>query len=415
MFGWEFPPHISGGLGTACHGLTQAMMSQGMEVLFVVPKAYGDEPNHNSEIISADSIAINKMSSTFKDYHDRFQRIEIESELKPYISPEEFERKKKEPFINLSTTSARFNFSGAYTNHLFREIDQYALVAYEIAKKENFDIIHAHDWLTYKAGVAAKEVSGKPLVVHVHATEFDRSGSNINGYVYDIEKEGMERADKVVTVSNYTAGIVHDHYQIPKDKIEIIHNGASLSDVLRSKIEVPKEKQVIFLGRITEQKGPSYFIEAAKKIIDIDDTIKFVMAGSGDMMNEMIQKVKYLGIEDNFHFTGFLKGKEVKEMYAKSKLFVMPSVSEPFGIAPLEAIKQGVPVIISKQSGVSEVIRHAVKVDYWDVDALADAIYGLVNYPEVSHLMTENADQEVNEITWERASDKLGVLYHALV
>ena len=410
MFGWEFPPHISGGLGTACYGLTQAMMSQGMKVLFVVPKAFGDELETGSTIISADQIPIQKMPLT-RD--ESWQKILVGSQLTPYVTPKQFEEK----FNSHSTEKRkeRIKFSGSYTKYLYKEIAQYAEVAKKIAKNNEFDVIHAHDWLTFKAGIAAKEISGKPLVVHVHATEFDRSSSKKNEQVYALEREGMMLSDKVVTVSNFTSQIVQKHYGIPREKIVTIHNGVNWAS-LHQKINTKSEKKTVtFLGRVTSQKGPAFFIEAASIILKWDSSFEFVMAGSGDLLDDMMKKVADLGIERNFTFTGFLAEEQVHEIYDRSAVFVMPSVSEPFGIAPLEAIKQKVPVIISKQSGVSEVINHAIKVDYWDTKSLANAMYGLVKYPAIGQEIQRNASCEVEGLTWQRASEKLEHLYQLLV
>ncbi|MDD3877443.1 MAG: glycosyltransferase family 4 protein, partial [Bacteroidales bacterium] len=287
------------------------------------------------------------------------------------------------------------------------------LVASQIAMENDFDVIHAHDWLTYPAGVAAKRISGKPLVVHMHATEFDRSGENINEIVYNIEKDGMMAADAVITVSHFTRNIVLSRYGIEPEKVITVHNGVEPNENAgRDKFEKHfKEKVVTFLGRITYQKGPDYFIEAANKVLLKTKNVRFVMAGSGDLLNRSIKRVAKLGIADKFHFTGFLKGDDVDRMYGISDVYVMPSVSEPFGIAPLEAMRSNVPVIISKQSGVSEVLKHAIKVDYWDVDAMADAIYGLLHYNGINKMFEIYAKAEVDSIKWDKAAYNVEDVY----
>jgi glycosyltransferase involved in cell wall biosynthesis len=278
-------------------------------------------------------------------------------------------------------------------------------------------VIHAHDWLTYPAGIAAKSVSGKPLVVHMHATEFDRSGKNVNQNVYDIERKGMEEADRVITVSDLTKKIVIENYGIDPSKIYTVHNAVEPTEDkdfgnIRKNV---KEKVVTFLGRITFQKGPDYFIEAANKILQKDENVRFVMAGTGDMMNKMIKRVAELKIGTKFHFTGFLKGEEVNRMFAMSDVYVMPSVSEPFGISPLEAMRSNVPVVISKQSGVSEILKHALKVDFWDVDALADSIYGLLNYKGLSSMFISHGKEEVDNLKWENAAFKVKEVYETVL
>ena len=295
------------------------------------------------------------------------------------------------------------------------EVARYALVAGTIAAQQEFDIIHAHDWLTYTAGIVAKRVSGKPLVVHVHATEFYRSGENINQQVYDIERRGMHAADRVIAVSNLTRNIVIKHYGIAPEKVVTVHNAVDFQSYKEMKVErgVP-EKVVTFLGRVTYQKGPEYFIEAANKVLKYYQDARLVMAGSGDMLNRSIRRVAQLKIATHFHFTGFLYGDDVQRMFAQSDVYVMPSVSEPFGISPLEAMRSGVPTIISKQSGVSEVLVHSIKVDFWDVDAMADAIYGLLAYPALARVAGREGLEEVDQLKWENAAWKIKCLYEEI-
>ena len=298
------------------------------------------------------------------------------------------------------------------------EVARYAVVAAQVAKdlEGQFDVIHAHDWLTYYAGIAAKRVSGKPLVVHMHATEYDRSGENVNTQVYAIERAGMHAADRVIAVSNLTRNIVINRYGVPADKVVTVHNAVRFAE---NSGKVPergvKDKIVTFLGRITYQKGPDYFVEAAAKVLKRVPDVRFVMAGSGDMMNHVIRRVARLGIADRFHFTGFLRGEDVHKMFQLSDVYVMPSVSEPFGISPLEAMRSNVPVIISKQSGVAEVLDYAVKVDYWDVDALADAIYGLIKYPALSGMFASKGLEEVTNLKWNDAAAKIKTVYEAVI
>ena len=294
------------------------------------------------------------------------------------------------------------------------EVARYALVALSIANNFEYDVIHAHDWLTYAAGIAAKKVSGKPLIVHVHATEFDRSGENVNQVVYDIERNGMEAADRVITVSNFTRQIVIERYGIPAEKVFTVHNAVEPIDKPESD-DVTKhvrEKIVTFLGRVTYQKGPDYFVEAAHKVLQRDPNVRFVMAGSGDLLNRMIRRVAQLKMGTRFHFTGFLAGAEVDRMFSMSDVYVMPSVSEPFGISPLEAMRTNVPVVISKQSGVAEVLQHALKVDFWDIDALADAIYGILHYDGLRKMFARYGKSEVDSLLWENAALKVLDIYN---
>ena len=310
----------------------------------------------------------------------------------------------------------RYQFQGGYGANLMQEVEKYALVAEEIARSQQYDVIHAHDWLTYRAGIAAKRVSGKPLVVHIHATEYDRSGeNNRNEIVYGLEKEGMMAADAVCAVSNLTRQIVIDKYGIPAEKVFTLHNAVEPAMRQVDGHRPLKEKIVTFLGRVTFQKGPEYFVETAKRVLEKDGNVRFVLAGDGDMMPRVIRRVAELGISDKFHFTGFLRGKDIDKMFGMSDVYVMPSISEPFGISPLEAMQSGVPVVISKQSGVSEVLQYAIKVDFWDIDATADAIYGILHYPSLAKLFSEKGCEEANNLKWEDVAARLKRIYELVV
>ena len=421
MFGWEFPPHISGGLGTACLGIAQGLAKNDVEVLFVMPKASGDEDASAAKIINASDVEMLQNTEKIEDFWKHINFMEIGSNLVPYLDPETFAR-ERDAYLKAGENKERisyhnkFQFSGKYGANLMEEVYRYALVAGTVAKNYDFDVIHAHDWLTYSAGMIAKQLSGKPLIVHVHATEYDRGGEyNRNTLVYDIEKRGMEAADVVVTVSNWTRNIVIEKYGIAPEKVITVHNAVDFkTDALEKEERGIKDKIVTFLGRITLQKGPEYFVEAAAKVLKRVPNARFVMAGSGEKMNPLVRRVAQLGLGTRFHFTGFLRGNDVQRMFRYSDVYVMPSVSEPFGISPLEAMRSGVPTIISKQSGVAEVLDHAIKVDYWDIDALADAIYGVLTYPALSNHMQREGYNEVNELKWEKASLKLKQIYQSI-
>lgn len=418
MFGWEFPPHITGGLGTACYGLTKGLAKQDVEIIFVVPKAYGDEDQQAVRLVNASDVVFDIDKTEQKEYWSKVKYMEIGSNIIPYVSPEEFSKviekdKKESEDLTSNVFSKKYDFAGAYGTNLMEEVARYALIGSAISLKEDFDIIHAHDWLTYPAGIAAKESSGKPLVVHMHATELDRTGENYNDIVFAMEKEGMEAADQVITVSDLTRKTVINRYGIDPGKVVTVHNAieaSTLKEIEAIKHNL-KEKIVTFLGRITFQKGPEYFIEAAHKILQRDRNIRFVMAGSGDMLNKMIERVAALGIADRFHFTGFLKGEAVDKMFALSDVFVMPSVSEPFGLVPLEAMRINVPVVISKQSGVAEILKHALKIDFWDVEGMADAIYGICQYDALSDAFKKYGKEEVENLKWDDAAIKVKKVY----
>ena len=424
MFGWEFPPHIAGGLGTACEGIVKGLAANGVETLFVMPSASGDEDQSATTIINASDVAVRNVSDSVDEFIDKVKFINVDSSIVPYVDPEEYFEAIEEMKRNcLRETTVgfgqKFKFSGKYGANLLEEVSRYAQVGGTIAieHSDEFDVIHAHDWLTYLAGIAAKELTGKPLVVHVHATSFDRGTDDmVDSRVYAIERRGMEAADRVVTVSDLTRNIVVNKYGIDPAKVVTVHNAVDFSG--RENLMVEKgvrDKVVTFLGRITFQKGPEYFIEAAAKVLKRTKNVRFVMAGSGDMMTRAIRQVARLGISDRFHFTGFLRGQEVQKMFALSDVYIMPSVSEPFGISPLEAMRSNVPSIISHQSGAAEVLKYALKVNFWDVDAMADDIYALLQYPALAEFATKQGYDEVNALKWNGAAAKLKKVYESVV
>ncbi len=423
MFGWEFPPHITGGLGTACYGLTRGLAHvDDLDVLFVVPKAYGDEDQSSIQLMGANNVSIRRTKIDFKKLEKEMDYIEVDTHIIPYVDPEEYWKLSKlkvegEKKIVHTNDDGKIDFTGKYGANLMDEISKYALVSSVIAKDNEFDVIHAHDWLAYPAGIAAKEVSGKPLVVHVHATDFDRSGGSVNPAVYEIERRGMHMADKIITVSNLTRNIVIEKYGVEPSKVVTVYNAVEPKDDFEEN-EIRKnknEKIVTFLGRITMQKGPEYFIEAAYRVLQKMDNVRFVMAGSGDMMEKMIRRAAALKITDKFHFTGFLKGDDVFKMLRMSDLYVMPSVSEPFGISPLEAMQSNVPVLISYQSGVSEILKYAIKTNFWDVEAMADAIYGVLKYSSLPKMFRHHGKSEVEALKWEDSALRVKEVYDSVV
>lgn len=409
MFGWEFPPHILGGLGTASYGLTKGMWECGdMDITFVIPKPFGDEDNSFAKIIGASQVPV-AWRDVSRDY--------VESRIGKLMDPDLYFKLRNNIYADFNYMRTNdlgcIEFSGRYPDNLLEEINNYSIMAGVIARTEQFDIIHSHDWLTYPAGIHAKQVTGKPLVIHVHATDYDRSRGNVNPTVFAIEKDGMMNADHIITVSNLTRQTVIEKYGIDPAKVTTVHNAVvPLSpELLNVEVTKPKEKVVTFLGRITMQKGPEYFVEAAAKVLKLCHNVRFVMAGSGDMMDKMILLAAERGIADRFHFPGFQKGKQVYEMLKASDVYIMPSVSEPFGISPLEAMQMGVPSIISKQSGCAEILSNVIKADYWDIDAMADAIYSIITYPAMYQYLKEEGLKEVAQITWNKAGAKVIKIY----
>ena len=414
MFGWEFPPHILGGLGTASYGLTKGMCQQkDMEIMFVIPKPRGDEDNSFLKIIGAEQTPV-----VWKDVPWEVAK----SRLEKYMNPEEYYWRRDNIYADFNYIKTNdlgcIEFSGRYPDNILEEINNYSIVAGVIARTYACDIIHAHDWLTYPSGLHAKQITGKPLAIHVHATEFDRSRGKPNPNVYRIEKDGMDNCDHIMCVSELTRRTVIEHYHQPYYKVSTVHNAVEPLSKEYAAIENQSgvnEKVVTFLGRITMQKGPEFFVEAANKVLKRTDNVRFVMAGSGDMLNEMISLVADRGIADKFHFTGFLRGKQVYEMLKSSDVYVMPSVSEPFGISPLEAMQCGVPSIISYQSGCSEILNNVIKTDYWDVDAMADAMYSICTYPGMAEFLSQEGKKEVDQIKWEYVGYKVRDIYNQLL
>lgn len=406
MFGWEFPPLSSGGLGTACEGLTTGLTNLGHDVILVLPRPLPKEINGKLTVKDAQRYATIDLK--------RLKTIAIDSPLQPYINTREYaawlEHHKQILHIKLDKQGE------LYGRDLFAEVQRFALLAQRAAIAEDFDVIHCHDWMTYPAGVLAKQASGKPLVVHVHATEFDRSGNNgANQQVYDTERWGMENADRVITVSYFTKRQVMEHYGIPDEKITVVHNAVEFTNPTGDRFAINKsDKVVLFLGRVTLQKGPDYFIKAAKRVLEHQKNVKFIIAGTGDMLSRLIEEAASLGIGDKVLFAGFLGKEDVDKAFRMADVFVMPSVSEPFGITPLEAMRNKTPVIISRQSGVSEVIQHCLKVDFWDVEQLAGKILSVLRYAPLHKEMSDKGLQEVHQFSWNDPARKCVDVYSQL-
>lgn len=379
-----------GGLGVACAGLTRALAAEGTDVTCILPRQLpGDMPRVRFVSAALGDVTV----------------VGVNSLLSPYMTHHEYSALRD---------SSSFEM---YGKSLMHEVYRYAANAARIAQEEPHDVIHAHDWLTFQAGIIAKQLSGKPLVLHVHATEFDRTGGNgVNQQVYDIERAGMQQADAVIAVSQYTKEKLIHHYGISEQKIHVVHNAIDETpkisfepgDIKRGK------KLVLFLGRITLQKGPDWFLYVARRVLEYYPDALFVMAGSGDMERTIIESAVDLGISDKVIFTGFLRGDDIARAYRMADLYVMPSVSEPFGLTPLESLMQGTPVLISKQSGVSEVLSHCLKVDFWDVDEMANQIVSVLRYSALHSTLRTHGFQEVRQLTWDGAARKCINVYHQL-
>jgi glycosyltransferase involved in cell wall biosynthesis len=407
MLGWEFPPFISGGLGTACYGLTRALSKQGTEITFVLPSG-ADADCDFMKVLTAQGYL---NSSEFKNI--RFRTIK--SSLKPYMSSLEisaFDKSKTQS--SQSRQACPSSQQQHYGRDVLEQVYKFEQNAKEIASTEDFNVIHAHDWMTFPAAISSAELTGKPSVLHVHSTEFDRSGEHVNQAIYDIERYGMHNASKIIAVSNYTKKIITSRYDVAPEKIDVVHNGVEDNGIKRI-LENKKDKIVLYLGRITFQKGPDYFITAAKKVLEKTENVKFIMAGDGDMTRRMIEYAAYLGIGHKVFFTKFLRGANVNRVYQMADLYVMPSVSEPFGIAALEAMKNNVPILISKQSGVAETLKNALKVDFWDVTEMANKITAVLKYSPLRKMLAENGYNEAGTFRWEKSAAKVNEIYRQLL
>ncbi|MDP9174020.1 MAG: glycosyltransferase [Planctomycetota bacterium] len=444
MLGWEFPPFISGGLGTACYGLTKAMSGIGTDIMFVLPRPVSTPFSTHVRLVSPR--AESPLASPTTEFRlDEFEHVTfrtVDAQMSdPYLSAAEYEAKQEVirtkalkatvippaaipapvPVVPTKASSATPGFIGAtstsagpqYAGDLFSEIQRYAALAGEISRNETFDVVHAHDWMTFPAGLAVAGLKGVPLVVHVHSTEFDRSGLHVDQRIYDIERRGMHGAMKIIAVSYLTKNLITHHYGVDPSKVEVVYNAIeSNGNGEADKYNIHKdEKIVLFLGRITMQKGPEYFLAAAKKVLEVMDNVKFVMAGSGDMIRRTIEMAAGMGIGHKVLFTGFLRGNDVEKVFKMADLYVMPSVSEPFGIAPLEAMSHDVPVIISKQSGVSEVLTHALKVDFWDINEMANKIIAVLRHPPLASTLREHGNFEVKRLSWTDAAKACVTVY----
>jgi len=496
MLGWEFPPFITGGLGTACYGLTKALDRQHVDVTFVLPKSVPADSASHVRLVSPGSVlerATGRLPAPVAPaaapvVPAAAQPRPLPAPREPAMSSEERETWTRiaaefssTRFIGIPGEYASVYDSGAearpsrvaegvrlmraagwsierirtlaragafpelaqdpvdgaiesalpetagrakdaagargadaadYSCDLLGMAERYARFAVDATKSLSFDVIHAHDWLTYPAGLAISRLTGKPLVVHVHSTEFDRSGEHPHQQIYNIERRGMHGAARAIAVSMLTKNVCVNRYGISASKIDVVYNGVDLDPASAGVQPIQsKDKIVLYFGRITMQKGPEYFIQAAKKVLEYMDDVKFVVAGSGDQAQRMIEMAASMGIGHKVLFTGFLRGRDIARVFAMADLYVMPSVSEPFGIAPLEAMSHNVPVLISNSSGVSEVLMHALKVDFWDIEDMADKIIAVLRYPPLSRQLVEHGAFEIRGINWDGAATRTVRVY----
>lgn len=398
MFGWELPPFISGGLGTACYGFTRALAQKNVQIVFVVPYWPEEQTHRFMRIVSASSNLVKgKLLKTI---------------AMPYDSSQSYEARLQQ-YKRLAAGKGIFD---QYGFSLFEEVQRMALAARLIAQSEQFDLIHCHDWMTFLAGIEAKKASQKPLILHVHTIEFDRTGGHgMNSWVVDLERRALREADRIVANSKYTKQNIIREYGISSEKIDVVHNAVEPEFASSRFVFKPYDRIVLFLARVTLQKGPEYFLYAAKKVLEKNPNVKFILAGTGDMLPRMIQLSIDLGIADNVIFTGKAQGEEVKKLYRMADVYVLPSVSEPFGITVLEAMASGTPTIVSKQCGLSQVMSHVLKVDFWDVNEMANKILALLEYPALHSTLKENGFSQALSFTWEKSAEDLIGVYRKVM
>lgn len=417
--GWEFPPLINGGLGIACLGLSKALAKH-VDLRVVVPKADPNAKFESFHLTGLNSVRVEDLQKVEGKY--RYESFAQVQRVPVHLDPYEFGEGTTVDHLHdvpggevkFSHTTRKqleqFRVGELYGNDLGDRVIEFSKIAAKLAMQDDFDVVHAHDWMTFLAGVEVKKATGKPLVIHVHASQYDRAGADARGWIYDIEKYGMQEADRVIPVSIYTGQICAGHYGIDEAKIRPVHNGADPVDVFTTKKKFP-EKLVLFLGRLTAQKGPEFFLEIATRVLATNPDVRFVVAGTGEKLRPLIETGAFHGLGGHFHFTGFLNKEKVNELLSMTDVYCMPSVSEPFGLSALEAAQFGIPAVISKQSGVAEVLKGALVADFWDVELMAKHINDLLTDDALRERVVEQAKLDIEASTWDAAADKVVQIY----
>ncbi|MDX1918409.1 MAG: glycosyltransferase family 4 protein [Candidatus Caenarcaniphilales bacterium] len=419
MFGWEFPPFFAGGLGMACYGLVKSLMKQNVDITLVLPKSVTQIQEDGLNVFGADQWEYLLASQRRLKEGSSLEMINVPSTLfSPYASsssPIDISILSSDALAKVFQSKQTYESAlsrEVYGPNLINEVIRYNQTAGSIAATLDFDVIHCHDWMTYGAGMIAKQVSGKPLIVHVHATEYDRAPYSGNSEVHHLERSGCEYADWVVAVSHFTKETLKTRYGIDERKIEVVHNGINFDEIpLSERPRSPEAPRILFLGRVTYQKGPNYFLEAASHVLRVKPQAEFIIAGTGDMIDYLKARSVELGIADRITFTGMLKEDQVKNIYRQVDCFVLSSVSEPFGLTVLEALSHRLPVIISKQSGVSEVLRHVLRYDFWDVERLASLILSVITYNPLADELRHRALDDLHPVSWDQSAGRVKQLY----
>lgn len=434
MYGWEFPPLISGGLGVACYAIVTELAKRNININLVLPQSIDNFCLEHVRLIGCENLTV---ADKQKIKGVKIKYLAITTYLSPYVSDKDFKKLlnnevlqeffvllanmkvstelKSIAMASIDAQMSDARITGKYGANLLVEVFRYALVAGGLANTVKHDVIHAHDWLTMLAALEAKHYSRKPVVLHIHALETDRSGLWVDNRIFAIEKYGMEQADQIIAVSQYTKNNIVQHYGINPDKIIVVHNGVYFNnDPPQASTNNTRPKMVLFLGRMTHQKGAYFFIEIAKRVLEKHRNVQFVLAGSGNLMIDMIQRVASLRIGKNVHFTGFLNVDQVRDIYKLADVYIMPSVSEPFGLSALEAVSYNVPVIISKQSGAAEVLKHALVSDFWDVEDMSAKVLSLLEQPALRQASIANGNKAAQDITWSQTAEKIIKVYQKL-
>ncbi|MEI7435950.1 MAG: glycosyltransferase family 4 protein [bacterium] len=408
MLGWEFPPQVSGGLGVACAEISRALIQRGMDILLVLPRPARHRPAGSAlKIVTMQDYAARGLTLP------QLRMRAVDSLLRPYLSRAGYQK--------LAATSGLHGVAlppELYGSDLFAEVRRYARLVVAIARTESFDLIHVHDWMTIPAALAVQKISRRPLVLHIHSLESDRSGAHADPAIVALERRGMEAADRVIAVSSRTREQIMSEYDILPEKVVVVHNAVPhrirRRDNSAGVAVRRRHRQVLFLGRLTHQKGPEYFVQAAARVLAVMPKVTFIMAGAGDMLPALVEEVSRLRLGRHFRFTGFLRAAEVEALFAEADVYVMPSVSEPFGLAPLEAMAHNVPVIVSREAGVCEVLRHALKVNFWDVDDIANQILAALLHPALARELVRNGHADLKKLRWTAVAEKIMNVYRNL-
>ncbi len=423
MLGWEYPPFINGGLGVACSGLCNAL-SDLVDITLIVPKVTGEQIKEKQRILGLnnlkdvfyDKLVEENTAREIKEIYkvniqlDPYQK-EVETAIERKVPKEELLKIKKRQKVHIRD---QFNFETLYGNDVIRKVMMYAELVKKIAVDLEFDVIHAHDWMTFLAGVELKKITGKPLVLHVHSLDYDRAGSDSRGWIYDVERNSLHEADIIFPVSNYTGSILTSHYGISSQKIITVHNGLDQDKIFKKEKTFP-EKMVLFIGRLTGQKGPEYFLDIATKIYKEYKNVRFVIAGTGEKLSHLLEDGAYRQIGSRVHFTGFIDREKIRELLSMADVYCMPSVSEPFGLTALEAANFDVPTVISERSGVAEVLTGTLKADFWDIDLMVSHILELLSNNSTREKVINSNRRDLKKLTWKNAAKLVVKAYDGLL